>query len=129
MVLANYNDLGRVSTNLLALNRQINSEASPVLYGGNTFAVRDTIALHAFCATIGPKNCATLRELIVGAWVFLPVVKAFNHPAFTLLASAVNLTCLKLDGHIHWKGSIEQDAKRFYRAALPWLEAVGLAKG
>ena len=87
---------------LLVLNHQIYAEAQPILYGHNSFAIEDTAALHAFCANIGPKNCASIREIRIKGWGQSKVYKAMNHPAFTILANAVNLERLYIDCQIHY---------------------------
>ena len=77
--------------NLLALNHQIHTEASAILYGGNTFVLDNERALHAFCTTIGPRNCAALRVLRVLFWLLNDELD------FTVLSSAVNVMTLKVD--------------------------------
>lgn len=102
--------------------------AQPILYGGNVFALEDTTALHAFCANIGPKNCATLRELHIKAWGYTKSHKAMNHPAFTILGQAVNLERLYIDCQIHW-GAPTHVAKQIFRDGHHWFEIMGIAKG
>ena len=114
--------------NILFLNRAIFAETQPVLYAGNTFALEDTTAMHAFLAIIGPKNRATLTDLTIKGWGYTKAHKALNHPAFTLLAGAVNLTRLHLDCQIAWGGP-RRVAKQLYRDTFHWLETVGTAKG
>lgn len=84
--------------------------------------------MHAFLATIGPKNRATLTNLTIKAWGYSRGHKALNHPAFTMLAGAVNLTHLHLDCKIAWGGP-RKVARQLYRDGFHWLEAVGAAKG
>lgn len=117
-----------LTPNILLLNRAIYAETQPILYAGNTFAVEDTTALHAFLAIIGPKNRATITDLTIRGWGYTKTHKALNHPAFTMLASAVNLTRLNLDCQIAWGGPC-MIAKQLYRDGFHWLEAVGVAKG
>lgn len=117
-----------LTPNVLLLNRTIYAETQPILYAGNTFAVEDTTAMHAFLATIGPKNRATLTDLTVKGWGYTKAHKALNHPAFTLLAGAVNLTRLHIDCQILWGGP-NRIAKQLYRDGFHWLEAVGATKG
>lgn len=114
--------------NILLLNRATYAEAQPILYAGNTFAVEDTMAMHAFLAIIGPKNRATITDLTVRGWGYTKAHKALNHPAFTLLAGAVNLKRLHLDCEISWGGP-KRIAKQLYRDAFHWLEAMGTRKG
>ncbi|CAD6572792.1 MAG: hypothetical protein ASARMPREDX12_005448 [Alectoria sarmentosa] len=114
--------------NILLLNRAIYDETQPVLYAGNTFSLEDTTALHAFLATIGCKNRATLTDLTIKGWGYTKAHKALNHPAFTMLTGAVNLSRLHLDCQIAWGGP-KRVAKQFYRDGFHWLEAVGAARG
>ncbi|KAI4173983.1 MAG: hypothetical protein LQ346_008306 [Caloplaca aetnensis] len=115
--------------NFLLLNRQIHAETQPILYGANTFAFEDTKALHAFCATIGPKNCASLRRLVVRSLGYSDASRAMIHPAFTVLASAVNLTRLEMACPIFYRDDGKRVAREFYRYSYHWLEAVGRSKG
>ena len=114
--------------NILLLNQATYAETQPILYAGNTFAVEDTTAMHAFLANIGPKNRATITDLTIKGWGYTKAHKALNHPAFTMLAGAVNLTRLHLDCEVVWGGP-KRIAKQLYRDAFHWLEAVGTGKG
>lgn len=118
-----------LAPNLVVLNRQIYGEANPILYGSNSFTLADTSALHAFCANIGPKNCALLKEVSIKEWGFSTGHKAMNHPALTMLASAVNLDHLYLECAIHSWGSMQQVARQFFRDGHHFLEYLGSAKG
>lgn len=120
--------LPALTPNILLLNRAIYAETQPILYADNTFELEDTTAMHAFLAIIGPKNRATLTDLTIKGWGYTKAHKALNHPAFTMLASAVNLTRLHLDCQIAWGGP-DKVAKQLYRDGFHWLEAVGAAKG
>ncbi|KAL8784308.1 MAG: hypothetical protein Q9213_004066 [Squamulea squamosa] len=113
---------------LLSLSRQIHAETQPILYGANAFTFEDTKSLLAFCANIGPKNCATLQELSIKHWGNTAGGRALNFPCFAMLASAVNLTSLNLDCFIRW-GHGERIARQFFRDGHIWLEAVGTSKG
>ncbi|KAL8937536.1 MAG: hypothetical protein Q9216_004378 [Gyalolechia sp. 2 TL-2023] len=115
--------------NILVLNHQMHAETSAILYGANLFAFEDTRALHAFCANIGPKNCALLRQLAVKHMGYSKGSKALNNPAFAMLGRAVNLTRLAMDCSIHYSGRGEQIARQFYRDAHHWIEAVASSKG
>ncbi|KAL8715442.1 MAG: hypothetical protein Q9220_000776 [cf. Caloplaca sp. 1 TL-2023] len=120
--------------NLLVTNREIYAETQPILYGANVFALEDTITLLNFAAGIGRKNCETLRELSLKHYGDTATRKAMNHPAFSMLVNAVNLTRLNLDCAIGWpvfgRSRLgESIATQFYRDAHHWLEAVGYAKG
>lgn len=115
--------------NFLLLNRQFHAETQPILYGANIFAFEDTKALHAFCATIGPKNCASLQQLVVRSLGYSDASRALVHPAFTVLASAVNLTRLEMACSIFYRDDGKRVAREFYRYSYHWLEAVGRSKG
>lgn len=120
--------LPRLVPNMLLLNRAIYAETQPILYAGNTFVFEDIKAMHAFLATIGSKNRATIADLTVRGWGLNRAHHALNHAAFTMLAGAVNLTRLCLDCEIHWS-SPQRTAKQLYRDGFHWLEAMGSAKG
>lgn len=98
------------------------SEICAVIYSSNSFIFEDTTALHAFLANISVKNCGTLTNLAVAGWGFSRAHKALNHPAFTLLGSAVNLKRLHIDCRISWGGP-QRVATQFYRDGFHWLEA------
>ena len=115
--------------NLLALNRQIHAETQPILYAANAFVLEDTTALHNFLATIGARNAAVLADLTVKGWGYSKAHKALNHPAFTLLAGAVNLKRLHLDCRITWDTRPRRVAMQVYRDGFHWMEAVGAARG
>ncbi len=51
-----------------------------------------------------------------------------NFPAFTMLGSAVNLESVYINCRIHWDGP-KAVARKIYRDAHHYLEAVGDAKG
>jgi hypothetical protein len=123
------NTLPALVPNLLALNRQIYSEAQPILYSSNAFTLEDTTAMHSFLANIGPRNAAMLADVTIKGWGYSKGHKALNHPAFTLLASAVNLRRLHLDCRITWYSTPKRIAMQVYRDAFHWLEAFGSAKG
>lgn len=114
---------------ILLLNRQFFAEAQPILYGANVFALEDTSTLHAFCANIGLKNCATLRELVLKEWGYGGAQKTMNGPAFTILANATNLTRLHIDCFIHSYGDAGHVARHFFREAHHWFVAAVQAKG
>ena len=125
---AGFNTLPALVPDILLLNKTIYAETQPILYAGNAFTVDDTSAMHAFLATIGPKNRATIKDLTINGWGYSRAHKALNFPAFTLLVGAVNLTRLSLDCVISW-GGVDRKAKQLYRDGFHWLEAVGVAKG
>lgn len=113
--------------NLLLLNQAIYAETQPILYAGNTFAVEDTMAMHTFLATIGPKNRATISDLTLSGWGHTRAHKALNYPAFTMLAGAVNLTRLYINCEIACDP--KRAAKQLYRDGFRWFEVMGIKKG
>lgn len=117
-----------IVTNILLLNKAIHTEAQPILYAGNEFALEDTMAMHTFLAIIGPKNRALLTNITIRGWGYTKAHKALNYPALTMLADAVNLTKLHFDCDITYGGPTRV-AKQLYRDGFRWLEAVGAAKG
>ena len=115
--------------NLLLLNKEIYAETQQIFYGGNAFLVEDTTTLHAFLATIGPKNCASLFDLTIKGWGYTKAHKALNYPSLTMLSSAVNLKHLHIDCVLGWKSGGAGSAKQLYRDGFHWLEAVAIAHG
>jgi hypothetical protein len=119
--------------NLLALNHQIFNEAQHILYGKNTFAVENTCVLYTFLASIGPRNVAVLTDVVIKGWSFSKVQKTLSHPAFTMLASAVNLRHLEIDFTTYRGRSSENVgknvARQLYRDGHHWFEVMGAAKG
>lgn len=113
---------------IIALNREIHTQAQPILYGANAFALKDPKALLAFCANIGPKNCAYLQEVSLKHWGNTVVRRAMGHPAFAMLASAVNLKNLNLDCWI-CPGDGLGTARQLFRDGHNWLEAVATKEG
>ena len=120
--------ISALSPSILLLNRAIYAETQPILYAGNTFFFQNTAAMYAFLAIIGPKNRATLTDVTLRGWGFTKTHKALNHPAFTMLAGAVNLTRLHIDCRIAGGGP-RKSAKQLYRDGFHWFEAMGAAKG
>ena len=114
--------------NILLLNKAIHAETQPILYAGNGFALEDTMALYTFLTIIGPKNRATLTNVTIYGWGFTKAHKAFNYPALTMLADAVNLINLDFDCQITY-GEPGRFARQLYRDGFRWLEAIGAAKG
>ena len=114
---------------ILLLNKAIYAETQPILYASNTFAVEDTTAMHAFLATIGPKNRATITDLTLKGMGYSKAHKALNHPAFTMLAGAVNLTRLYIDCQFSWGTDPRRKARQLYRECFHWLEAMGVEHG
>ena len=115
--------------NIFLLNRAIYAETQPIFYAGNTFYIKDATTLHTFLAHIGPKNRATITELIVESWDTTTVYKTMKHPALTMLVDAVNLTRLRLGCQTLYSDDPKRVAKQLYRDGFHWLEAAGVAKG
>ena len=119
--------------NILLLNKAIHVETQSILYAGNTFALDNTMALYTFLAIIGPKNRATLTEIIIQGWGEIKAHKPLHSPTLTMLADAVNLTRLDFNCLITWGGPTwggpTKAAKELYRGGFRWLEAIGAAKG
>jgi hypothetical protein len=115
------NPVSTLVPNLLALSHQNFNEAQPILYGKNAFAVENSFALHAFLANIRPRNVAILKDMAFKGWGTSKLHSALNYPAFTLLASAVNLKRLHIDCRI--------GANQLYYSGIHWFKAVGQAKG
>ncbi|KAL9037793.1 MAG: hypothetical protein Q9180_003520 [Flavoplaca navasiana] len=113
---------------IIALNHETNMQAQPVLYGANVFALEDPKALLAFCASIGPKNCAMLQKVNLKHFGNTAVRRAQCYPAFAALAIAVDLQILKLDCNIR-RGEPILTARQFFRDGHNWLEAVGAKEG
>jgi hypothetical protein len=114
---------------LLAVCKQINTEARDILYG-HEFYVKDTLALHSFLVDLGPRAAGYLKNVTLGEWGFgRGVHKAYNHACFTALAAATNLEHFTFHGILSWSQSPHSGATIFYRDAFPWLEAVGSVKG
>ncbi|KAL8833708.1 MAG: hypothetical protein Q9176_007864 [Flavoplaca citrina] len=113
---------------IIALNHETHTQAQTILYSYNAFALEDPKALLAFCANIGPKNCAMLQEVNLKHFGKTVVRRALCYPAFAALASAVNLQLLNLDCSIR-RGDPVLTARQFFRDGHNWLEAVGANEG
>lgn len=113
---------------LLATNRQIYSEALPILYS-NRFMLKDTTALHAFMANLNLKTRSLLETISILSWGRTQSHKALNHPGLTMLTEAVNLKRLHFNIRIAGRGEPRRVARQIYRDGFHWLEAVGSAKG
>ncbi|KAL9033348.1 MAG: hypothetical protein Q9180_005992, partial [Flavoplaca navasiana] len=117
-----------LAPSVLALNHETHMQAQSILYSYNAFALEDPKALLAFCANIGPKNCAMLQEVNLKHFGKTVVRRALCYPAFTALANAVNLQILNLDCSIRGCDPI-LTARQFFRDGHNWLEAVGAKEG
>ncbi|OCK79626.1 hypothetical protein K432DRAFT_354524 [Lepidopterella palustris CBS 459.81] len=112
----------------LVLNRQIYTEALPILYS-NKFILEDTTALHAFIANLTPTNRALLENITIRRWGCTKSHKALNHPGLTMLVGCVNLKHLSFDCRIGLARGPKRIARQIYRDGFHWFEAVGTAKG
>jgi hypothetical protein len=113
---------------LLAVNRQINTEALAVLYS-NKFTVEDTTALHTFVANLAPRSRELLEDITIQGWGYSRTHKALNHPGLTMLAFATNLKRVNFQCRLGWNSTPSAVARQIYRDGFHWLEAVGVAKG
>lgn len=112
---------------LLGVNKRIRGEATPILYSVNTFGVKGMKGLLNFLSQIGPSG-AWLKDI----WILETHQSRHAYAAYNLLAQCTRLTHLRIncdrpDFYTHAK--VLDLAKRFYRDAHPWLEAVGAATG
>ena len=124
----NVTALNQLAPSLLAVNKQIRSEALSYLYG-SPFTFEDTHALHAFLATIGSHR-EFVSDVIIKGWGRGRGTKnAMNFAAFPLLALCPNLKKLTIDCHPGWSSAPKALAGRVYRDTHHFLEAYGFAKG
>ena len=114
---------------ILTMNHETFNEAQAILYGNNKFTVEDTTALHSFLAGIGSKNIRALVDVTIKSWGMSRGHKTMNHPALTLLSSAVNLRRIHIDCQINWSRGGVGTAQQLYRDGFHFLEAFGMAKG
>lgn len=115
---------------LLGVNRQVYSEASMYLYG-QTVHVEDTKTLHTFISSIGTGGRQKLREIVVHEWgQGRGTHKSMNHAGLTALYGCTNLERVLLDCQIsNHLDSATKVARKIYRDAFLWMEAVGSYKG
>lgn len=119
---------------LLAVNKQIHSEAASILYK-QEIVLEDTTALLNFLAGIGETNRKLVSDLTLrGFGSGRGSHKANNFASLTLLAACVNLKSLYFECKICWHsysraGSASWLAKQIYRDAHHFLEAYGSANG
>ncbi|KAL1641360.1 hypothetical protein SLS58_006059 [Diplodia intermedia] len=121
---------------LLAVCRRIRDEATPLLYA-QPMLFEDTAALHAFLAPLPPPSRAALRDVTVlgvrGGWG-RSMRAAFDVAALTLLAEgATALNVLRYHDESYREGWNDSPqllaARRFYRRAFHWLDAVARERG
>ncbi|KAH7083929.1 hypothetical protein FB567DRAFT_594441 [Paraphoma chrysanthemicola] len=113
---------------LLAVNKQINSEARDILYA-NDFIFVDSVALYNFIINVGPVVAKLLQSVRIMTWGYGRALKGYNHSCFAVLAWATDLKSLYLDRTAGYASSPKRCADQLYRDAFVWLEAVGAAKG
>lgn len=113
---------------LIAVNKQIYSEAVDILYS-NEFVFIDSSALYAFLINIGPSAARHLKSIRLMGWQFTRGKATYNHACFAVLAWATNLTSFHLEAPIGYRRSSNLGADQFYRDAFCWLEAFGTAQG
>ncbi|KAL8875944.1 MAG: hypothetical protein Q9192_008957, partial [Flavoplaca navasiana] len=113
---------------IIALNNEVCTQARPILYGSNKFALEDPKALFVFCTSIGPKNCAMLQKVSLYHFGSTAARKALRYPALAALGNAVNLQSLSLVCRI-CPGNALRTAQQFFRDGHSWLEAVGAKEG
>jgi hypothetical protein len=116
---------------LLAVNKQIHSEALLILYQQH-FILEDTYTLHTFLAAIG-SNRSHLTHLTVCEWGSgRGIHKSMNFASMTLLGMCTNLKKLMLDCHVRDDMDPCQPknlARQIWRDAGFFLEAYGIANG
>lgn len=118
-----------LSPNILAVNKQIHSEAIGYLYK-QPLVLEDTMALHTFIAAIGPTNRLRISDLTVRGWGSgRGTHKAMNVASLTMLAGCTNLKSFNLDCNIGWLRAPKHLARQIYRDGHYFLEAYGAAHG
>lgn len=118
---------------LLQVNKQVYSEAQPILYGRNHFSFEDSNGMHCFLATIGTQNVASLTHVILSAYSGRAggrdssASSAMDYPAMVLLASARQLRVFETGcaGYRLNEWELKKNARGFFRMAYPWLDARG----
>lgn len=115
--------------NLLAVCKQIRSEASSYLYK-QPIILEDTKALHTFLAAIGSSNRLILSHIVVKDWGWgRGAHKAMNPAALTALSTCVNLQKLHLDCEVGIRLTPKRLARQIFRDGHYFLEAYGAANG
>ena len=112
---------------LFATNKQLYEEASSFLYSSE-FVFGDTLALHAFLLSLGPRGVSRLKKIRLFNWNDTRSSKAYGNACFALLAPAVDISDLFIDTGPIQHNSPKHAARTFYRDAFSWFEAVGRAK-
>lgn len=115
--------------NLLAVNKQIQAEATAWLYQ-QPIILEDTMALHTFLAAIGPSNRNAVTDIVVKGWGRgRGTHKAMNVAGMTSLADCPNLKRLRLDCDIAWRRDPKSLARQLYRDGHFFFERFGVVKG
>jgi len=115
--------------NILAVSKQIHSEAINILYGQD-FIFRETDSLHRFLTLIGPRNQKRLHCIDLKSFCTGRNTKAVNHCAFASLATVTNLKTLRLNRiYCGYYASAKGLARSLYSDAHFFLEAYGTAHG
>ena len=124
--IATIEDTSGLVPEILLANRQINAEASAVLYG-QPLTFINTSAQYLFLCQIGPVHRGLLQDITIERWCEGRALKALNHPAFTMLADAHGLRNVNVDGlACRYRGNT---ARSFYMRTHVWLHAFGAARG
>lgn len=114
--------------NILAVSKQIQNEASNILYG-QRLVFDDTDALHRFLAVIGLRNQQRLLYIDLTEFCTGRNTRALNHCAFMSLAGAMNLKTLRLNSSHWYYSSAKGFARGLYCDSHFFLEAYGAANG
>lgn len=121
-----YNSL---APNLLAVNKQIHSEAIGYLYQ-QPIMLEDTMALHTWLAAIGPKNRLQPLDITVKSWGDgRGTHKAMNVAALTMMAGCTNIRSFNLDCEVGHVRQPKHLAQQLYRDGHYFFEAYGAANG
>lgn len=113
---------------LLCVSRQINAEATAMLYGQN-IVVENLHTLYTVLAKLRPGTLNLIQTITIEGWGCTKAERAMNFPALSMLSKCENLERVDIDCQIfdrHWwstsKKRCEASARRFYKDAFNWLE-------
>jgi hypothetical protein len=112
---------------LLTVNKQLYEEAGSFLYS-NELVFGDTLSLYSFLLHLGPTGVTRLKNILLYNWNDSRSAKAYGNACFALLVPAVNISDFSIETGPEKHRSAEDAARKLYRDAFPWLEAVGRAK-
>lgn len=111
---------------LLAVNRQINIEATALLYK-QPIHILDTAVLHDFLTGIGAANKALLRNISIHNWT---CNRATNSADLTALAGCTALEHVVFECKIGpYRADGRGVARQLYKNSSYWLEAMVSGKG